>query len=114
MVCPYPDVQVGGSIMGTFTGQVPLTCSRNRGLAISPTGVVVVSDFSTDVIKCYNKDDGTLTCTFGGPGEDVGKFKGPWCMGFWSKTGNLLIADYGNKRVQVCPESARCRFVFAV
>lgn len=81
--------------------------SSNKDLAISPNGAVMaISNGFTHKISTYSLPDGARMSDFGGKGSRPGKFNSPQKLCFSPRSGNLLIADSLNNRVQVCPVAA--------
>jgi DNA-binding beta-propeller fold protein YncE len=61
--------------------------------------IVYVTDIAMDRIYKFSPD-GTLLCSWGGSGEEAGRFTGP--MGIDVGPGGLLfVADSHNHRVQI-------------
>lgn len=74
----------------------------NSGLVISPDGALMaVSNSGTHKVAVYSLPDGALQAEFGGKGIGPGQFDHPLKLCFSLRSGNLLIADSRNKRVQV-------------
>lgn len=93
------------SIEGIFVRSLTLRDREgNEGLAVSPDGTrLAVSNWNSSKIILYTLPDGAFLAEFGGEGEEPGLFNNPQKMCFSKRTsGNLLIADCGNQRVQVC------------
>jgi len=72
---------------------------RCGGLAISPEGMIYISDWANHCIKVY-RPDGKLVLRFGEKGDHIGQFNNPrgLCV---SASGNLYVADKYNHRIQV-------------
>lgn len=77
--------------------------SNNKGLAISPDGsVAAVSNRATHKIAVYRLSDGVLQEEYGGSGSGPMQVTHPWKICFNPlNSSNILVADYGNNRVQV-------------
>jgi len=52
-------------------------------------------------------EDGQLRFGFGGYGEGNGQFNGPTGVAV-DTAGNILVADWGNARIQVLHDHFRC------
>jgi len=72
---------------------------RCGGIAISPEGMIYISDWANHCIKVY-RPDGKLVLRFGEKGDSIGQFNNPrgLCV---SASGNLYVADKYNHRIQV-------------
>lgn len=76
----------------------------NTGLVLSRDGgLLAVCGWTSHQIEVYNLYSGMLEEDFGGGGTGPGQFQTPQKMCLSPLTGNLLIADGNNRRVQVCP-----------
>lgn len=102
----YPRLlwQAVSSIVGTYVRTLTIRDSKgNRGLAINPDcSAMAVSNDSTHSISVYRLPAGDLSHEFGEQGNGPGQFCSPQKLCYSPRTGNLLIADAGNHRVQVC------------
>ncbi|MFA9272950.1 MAG: hypothetical protein ACEQSX_19820 [Baekduiaceae bacterium] len=84
---------------GTPTG-TPTTFAAPGpdGIVVGSTGTVFVSNTTNDRIDRYSSS-GTLLGSWGGPGSGDGQFNDPSRLAL-DGSGNLLVADKGNNRVQ--------------
>ena len=55
----------------------------------------------------FGVEDGQLRFGFGGYGEGNGQFNGPTGVAV-DTAGNILVADWGNARIQVLHDHFRC------
>ncbi len=60
---------------------------------------IIVSDFHNHQVKVYDSE-GNFKFAFGSNGEGNGQFNAPTGVAVDSK-GNILVADWGNSRIQV-------------
>lgn len=67
---------------------------------------MVVCDWNEHKIAVYNLASGELQSSFGGRGTEPGLFSFPIKACFSPATGNLLIADCYNGRIQVSAVAA--------
>ena len=51
-------------------------------------------------IKVFDLEDGSMKFSFGSAGEGNGQFGAPTGVAV-DKNGNILVADWGNNRIQV-------------
>jgi DNA-binding beta-propeller fold protein YncE len=87
---------------GSFGGQIPgRPFFGPGGMSFGQDGNVYITDFSQDVIKVYDSQDGNLVKTIGSPGTGPGQFQGPAGITVSSNTGNIYVSDQFNYRVQV-------------
>jgi len=70
-----------------------------RGIEIADNGNIYVSDYSNDRIREYNTT-GTQLNSYGSYGALIGQFKNPMGIGKNPATGELLVADFYNHRIQ--------------
>lgn len=68
-------------------------------VAINADNHIIVSDFHNHKIKVFDSD-GTFLHSFGSNGEGNGQFNAPTGVAV-DKMGNILVADWGNSRIQV-------------
>ena len=61
---------------------------------------IIVSDFHNHQVKVYDAE-GNFKFAFGSNGEGNGQFNAPTGVAVDCK-GNILVADWGNSRIQVC------------
>lgn len=95
--------QAGLSVNGTHVRTLVLRKKGNTGLAISPDGtVMVISNVEVHVVSVYGLPDGVWKAEFGGEGSGPAQFKRPFKLCFSTLSGNILVTDAGNRRVQVC------------
>lgn len=100
--CVLSPVQMMG-----FTGKgrwvskvVTRTPICNTAVVITPDGKeVVVSNCGSHELSVYSLPDGGHLRTFGGRGGGTGQFNCP-SMLCWSPTGNILVAEFDNMRIQ--------------
>ena len=71
----------------------------NYGLVISPDCAHMVASHSNDMLSVYSLPDGDHIRTLGSHGAGKGQFNLPAKLCF-SVTGNILVAERDNKRVQ--------------
>ena len=88
-------------VTGEFVRKIALQTSSdwNNGLAISPDGVNMGVSHGNHTLSVYSLPGGEHIRTFGCEGTGKGKFNCPAGLCF-SATGNILVAEYSNKRVQ--------------
>lgn len=71
------------------------------GIAVSPNGnLVAISDTSDQIILLYSMPTGDMIRSFGTSGARPGEFDLPQGLCFSSDGSNILVAEYGNDRVQ--------------
>ena len=89
------------SIYGKFVRKIALQSSadNNFGLVVSPDSAHMVTSHSDHTLSVYSLPGGEHTRTFGSDGAGKGQFKCPAKLCF-SAAGNILVAEWGNKRVQ--------------
>lgn len=93
--------QASSSIRGTSVCTLTIrSSSHNSGLAINGSAMVVAND-KLDTVTVYSLPDGALQAEFGGPGSAPGSFKRLQRVCFSPRSGNILIADGFNNRIQV-------------
>ena len=100
-------------IKGQFVRKIALQTSAgwNNGLAVSPDSAHMVVSHGNHTLSVYSLPDGEYLRTFGSHGAGKGQFKYPAKLCF-SVTGNVLVAEYENKRVQeVTLMGSHVRFV---
>lgn len=84
---------------------------NNIGLALSRDGSRFAVSNDAHMIIVYSVEDGTEVCAFGGYGSAPGQFKHPMKL-CTSPRDTLLVAEYGNGRVQeVSMTGEHIRFV---
>lgn len=79
--------------------------SFNNGLAINSDGSVMAVSTRSNSSHCvtlYSLPSGIFLRSVGVYGKAAGQFRGPEKLCFSPTTGNLLVADGWNQRVQVC------------
>ena len=87
------------------------TAVWHHGVAISPDGAHMVASHDDCTLSVYSVPVGEHIRTFGSKGTNKGQFKYPAKLCF-SVTGNVLVAEFANKRVQeVTLTGAHVRFV---
>lgn len=91
-----------------------LTEEGNSGLAISHDGtILVISNRISHKIGVYSVPDEAFVAELGGKGDAPGRFDSPERLCFSSKNrSNIIVADFGNKRVQVCDFLPGATFVW--
>ena len=99
VLCPcvvQGTATLGGTMANAIQLQVPSLC--NSGLAVSPElGVIAVTN--EDSVSIYSIADASLIRTVGEYGSGKGQFDRARKVCF-TPTGNLLVAEQGNMRVQ--------------
>ena len=92
---------VTATIVGKFVRKLTLKTSadHNYGLAISPDSAYLVVSHSNHTLSVYALPGGEHIRTFCSEGTSEGQFKHPAKLCF-SATGNILVAECDNKRVQ--------------
>lgn len=63
---------------------------------------MAVADAAVHSIAVYNVSHGARQAEFGSYGSGPGQFNYPRKLCFSPRTGNILVADSDNQRVQVC------------
>ena len=90
----YPTPEMRGEQIGTIT-----ELNFPRGVAVSKSGEVVVSEWTSNCITMFNRD-GSKKRTFGSAGSDKGQLQFPSGIAF-THDNRLLVVDEGNHRVQM-------------
>ena len=67
--------------------------------AVNAENDIIVSDFHNHQVKVFDSE-GSFKFAFGSNGEGNGQFNAPTGVAVDSK-GNILVADWGNSRIQV-------------
>ena len=95
-------MQSAESVKGEFVRKLALLVSAdyNCGLAVSPDSRHLALTLSNHAMSVYAMPDMTLLTTFGARGAGPGQFSTPAKLCFSPLTGNVLVAELGNKRVQ--------------
>ena len=70
------------------------------GLAIHPSGQIAICDSGNHRIQILEANDNYVRC-IGSHGRDPGQFKSPLCVSCSLDGQRLIVAEYGNLRVQV-------------
>lgn len=82
------------------------------GMSFKENGDLVISDFSEDVLKVYDGQNGALIDTIGSPGSELGQFSGPAGVSVSPNTGKIYVTDQYNNRVQVLDPEGNPLFAF--
>lgn len=103
-VCLVFCLQTATSLMGEELPDKSIVTAhteRNYGLAVSHDGsLLAVANYGSCSVSLYAFPTGTPAHTFGSRGSGLLKFKDPCKLAFCPATGNLLIAEDENCRVQ--------------
>jgi DNA-binding beta-propeller fold protein YncE len=98
---------------GSFGGPVPGRIFFGPGgMSFGNDGNLYITDFSLDLIKVYDADNGELVRTIGGPGTALGQFQGPAGITVSPNTGRIYVNDQYNYRVQVFDPQGNPLFAF--
>ncbi len=82
---------------GTGSGEF----DRPSGVAVDATGNIVIGVWDNKIQTC-DPSSGTFDCTqFGSKGYRLGQFANPHGVAVDAATGNIIVADSGNNRIQV-------------
>ena len=73
---------------------------KPNGIAVTPEQVAYVVDSEARNVKIFNPDT-TLRATFGSRGWENGQLEYPVDVARNAATGDLYVADYGNRRIAV-------------
>jgi DNA-binding beta-propeller fold protein YncE len=84
---------------GTF-GEGPTQFANPCGLALHPSGHIVVCDSGNHRLQILDAQGNFVRC-IGTQGRDPGQFKSPLSVGCSLDGQLLIVAEYGNLRVQV-------------
>jgi len=71
------------------------------GIVFDKDGTGYVGDFSNDRIIEFNPESGEITGSIGTPGTEPGQFQGPAGVAISPASGNFVVTDQFNNRVQV-------------
>jgi DNA-binding beta-propeller fold protein YncE len=82
------------------------------GMTFDNNNQVWITDFSGDVIKIYDANNGNLLKTVGSSGTGNGQFQGPAGISFSQKTGRVYVGDQFNARVKVLDGDGNSLFAF--
>ena len=93
---PRLVAQVDLSIGGPDEARDPYIFSDIRGLALDPTGHILVADSKDQNVRVFSAT-GVHLYTFGRQGQGPGDFLGPCCIAF-DRSGRLWVKDFGNRR----------------
>jgi DNA-binding beta-propeller fold protein YncE len=85
--------------VGAF-GEGPSQFANPCGLALHPSGHIVVCDSGNHRLQVLDARGNFLRC-IGSQGRESGQFKSPLSVGCSRDGEKLLVAEYGNLRVQV-------------
>jgi DNA-binding beta-propeller fold protein YncE len=103
----YVGDQSNGSVSVFENGRLVRQLGAGPGEFIKPGGIAVTADQVSYVvdsearnIKSYARD-GTLLATFGSRGWENGQVEYPVDVALDKATGELFVADYGNRRIAV-------------
>ena len=81
-------------------GDEPGQFQSPEGIAVSPEGDVLVSDWAKHRISIFRDDDLSFVQSFGQGGDGRGRFAGPAGIAICSN-GSVVIADQLHHRVQI-------------
>jgi sugar lactone lactonase YvrE len=97
----FIDYETGNQVrtIGTF-GKGPGQFANPCGLAIHPSGDIVICDSGNHRLQILD-GSGCYVRHIGSQGRDPGQFKSPLSVACSSDGQRLIIAEYGNMRVQV-------------
>lgn len=97
----FIDYETGNQVrtVGTF-GEGPGQFANPCGLAVHPSGNIVICDSGNHRLQILDAS-GSYVRHFGCQGRDPGQFKSPLSVGCSSDGQRLIVAEYGNMRVQV-------------
>ncbi|MFW6075418.1 MAG: NHL repeat-containing protein, partial [Chloroflexota bacterium] len=100
-------VQADGTRSGSIVtaGSEPGDLARPWGIAVSPSGMVYVSDVATNRIQAFD-GEGQYLFHWGESGVDDGEFRDPRGIHL-GDDGRLYVADSGNDRIQVFDQDGR-------
>jgi DNA-binding beta-propeller fold protein YncE len=85
--------------VGTF-GEGPSQFANPCGLALHPSGQIVICDSGNHRLQILEADGKFVRC-IGTQGRESGQFKSPLSVGCSLDGQRLVVAEYGNLRVQV-------------
>ena len=87
--------------LGKFVSKFEIAASEDGrwGMTVSRDALHLVVSHDSDKISVYTLPEGGYVRSIGGKGVKPGLFYRPRKMCF-TRTGSLLVAEYGNKRVQ--------------
>jgi len=77
-----------------------------QGVAMSPDGLIVVTDSNNQCVQCFDSVTGCVRLRFGARGRGPGQLQRPTGVALM-QNGNLAIADYDNKCVTVFEPSGK-------
>lgn len=81
-------------------GSAPGELKSPRGVTTDTEGFVLVADAGNSRVQVY-RGDGTFVCAFGSAGSEPGRFRGIEALAVVHKTGELIVCDKENNRVQI-------------
>jgi DNA-binding beta-propeller fold protein YncE len=92
-----------GSFVRTFgsRGSGPGQFNCPRGVAVDKAGHIFVADSENHPVHVWRADDGSFLGTFGSKGGGPAQLNWPTGVTVDAATGHIIMADSGNKRVQV-------------
>jgi DNA-binding beta-propeller fold protein YncE len=98
---------------GSFGGRIPgRPFFGPGGMSFGQDGNIYITDFSEDVVKVYDSQNGDLVKTIGDSGTGLGQFQGPAGITVSRNTGNIYVSDQFNYRVQVLDPEGEPLFAF--
>lgn len=88
------NTEDGTELYPGFNNQYPI------GMAFDDKGDLHVAGFGAQTIRVFNPSDGKILRSYGTNGKENGQLAQPYDICF-DNVGNCLVADSGNKRIQV-------------
>ena len=100
LVADYNNNCTSFTLDGTYVGRFDKgQLNYPMGLTTDVLGYVLVAENGTHRVAVFDQD-GACVCQFGSNGSANGQFSGPRGIAV-SSNGNIYVADYNNKRVQI-------------
>ena len=103
-------INLSGEIVDRFSSH-GISLQAPMDIAVEKSGLIYVVDRDRNSVSVYSSAF-ELQRTFGTPGMNPGEFRSPIGLALDASTGEIIIADGGNSRIQIFSTDGNYRRVF--